>query len=518
MDFPKLKIALIGRPGSGKKTLNKIFFERQNPLDILDIVFEKNRKEPQIAEKIYLDISMYDLTGSSFVEWNKETSCSWSDFGVIFVILDANDDWNDNLTLIREFDSFIRSNHINASIGILFHKIDRLTVQKLEELKSQVDSIKKDFRINIDLYLTSNQPEFINDTIYAIQSTIVSVYKNSDKSDYNDLFIQIQLLRYFKQHEKADYNKLKSLLRMEPLEIVGYINVMVRDKFLIKDKKNNTIRITEKGKRIVTKISEIYRSYLREALLAEINYVKGFILANLKGSVLFSYEISNGFFDSIVPASFPEISRGDLPENKSKIFPRSPAKPNLPFFNTSAKEVENDKQAEPEKTSSEIEKSYEKISHFFANIVKFGEKMDFKGLNSFYLSGKNVRLIARVYRSIIGIFVVDRVDMDKGLWMKFYQFLRRFYENNEDKISKHIDEGSIIDDKDLTKQLEQEVQFFDMIVKSHYQGRSQISFNKILHFYKDLLKNENLVVPSKELKNILYQYLLCENPDSLDEI
>ncbi|MHA1776318.1 MAG: hypothetical protein DRO88_06560 [Promethearchaeia archaeon] len=474
MESPKVRIAFIGRAGSGKNTIRKIFFDKVNPLNVLKQAFEQKKKavkQKKVKQKndVETELLVCNLPGPNLSQWFDEDSCLLDNIDVVFLILEATDEWYENLDVIRQFDENVRKHHINASIGILLHKIDLLTVQKLNDLKRNLQEVRKESRINIDFFTTSNQPQFINETIFAILRTLVSVYKNNENFDFYDLFIETELMRHFKKPKKPDYDELKHRLRIQPIEIVGFFNILIRDGILVKENNQKITKLSEKGLQIINFIDTTYISKLKDTLLTEKNYVKGFILANLKGIILFSYESTPNFFDSLVS-----------------------------------------------KTNSES--NQEQISKYFAKTVQFGEKMDYNGLDSFFLSGKNTRIIARVYHELIGIYIIDRVDMDKGLWIRFYDFLKRFHEANYKVIEDNILKGEFITDPEIIKQLEQKIQFFDMIIKSHYQSRSKISFNKILDLYKNLLKEEKFEVSVGDLKNILYQYLLCENPDSLDEI
>ena len=305
MESPKVRIAFIGRAGSGKNTIRKIFFDKVNPLNVLKQAFEKKKKavkQKKVKQKndVETELLVCNLPGPNLSQWFDEDSCLLDNIDVVFLILEATDEWYENLDVIRQFDENVRKHHINASIGILLHKIDLLTVQKLNDLKRNLQEVRKESRINIDFFTTSNQPQFINETIFAILRTLVSVYKNNENFDFYDLFIETELMRHFKKPKKPDYDELKHRLRIQPIEIVGFFNILIRDGILVKENNQKITKLSEKGLQIINFIDTTYISKLKDTLLTEKNYVKGFILANLKGIILFSYESTPNFFDSLV--------------------------------------------------------------------------------------------------------------------------------------------------------------------------------------------------------------------------
>ena len=143
MESPKVRIAFIGRAGSGKNTIRKIFFDKVNPLNVLKQAFEQKKKavkQKKVKQKndVETELLVCNLPGPNLSQWFDEDSCLLDNIDVVFLILEATDEWYENLDVIRQFDENVRKHHINASIGILLHKIDLISFKKLERLKDEI--------------------------------------------------------------------------------------------------------------------------------------------------------------------------------------------------------------------------------------------------------------------------------------------------------------------------------------------------------------------------------------------
>ncbi|WP_457557601.1 ADP-ribosylation factor-like protein [Candidatus Harpocratesius sp.] len=469
MESPKIKVIFLGRPGVGKTTLRKIFFDQQNPLKLLKQTFEPTLGAETQVYNFGMEIAVHDLAGQELKRWLTTDDYILEDTDVFILVLAATDEWEENMELFDSVQEIFRNKHISTTIAVFFHKIDLLTANQLTSLQKKIVELRKTAKFNTDFFTTSIQQKYLYDTFYAfIRALKASLYKIRNL-DYYDFFIKVELIRYFITHDKAEYKEIEERLHIKPLEILAFINVLYKDGLLKQNKNLKTINVTEKGLEILEQIDNAFIPNVKEVILAEKNYIKGVILAEKSGIPFYTYEYSPGFFNSLITDK------------------RSASEPGI-------------------------------ISMFFAQILQFGQTMDYKGLNSFYLSGHNLRIVSRSYQNLMGIFLIDRIEMDQGIWKYFLDFMRNLSKVYGEKLHPFIDQQKLITDSELQTQLTQDIQYLDMVLKSHHQNKTHFSKKKLLEMYINLMQEEKDSVTLSELQSILFQYLIMESPESLREI
>jgi GTPase SAR1 family protein len=161
-----LKVVLIGPSGSGKTELAKA----------LASGIDSHHDEP--ADKQELAIQLWDTIGNPQFDDHKVRY--WKDSGVIIFVFDAT--WlledtaetRDKITCLRnQFQTYLDEPDLNASIIVVFNKIDRVSDDEIESLKLQAASLgQKIFNLENIAYLCSAKErqgiEEVGNAIYAL--------------------------------------------------------------------------------------------------------------------------------------------------------------------------------------------------------------------------------------------------------------------------------------------------------------------------------------------------------------
>ena len=469
MEDINVKVVLLGRAGVGKTTLKKIFFERANPLLLL-----KNAIEPTIgAESNLYDMGMklavHDLAGQELNSWLTEEQYVFDSSDVIFIILESADDWDANIEIYRKVRQILQNSHATSSISLIFHKIDLLTHLQFETLKQNIAELRKTIGINVEIYLTSIHEKYILDTFQAFVHSLKIGLCRRDNCIFQEYSIKLELLKYFSHHKQADYTYLEKKLHINAIDIIGYLKKMYEEGILILDPVEKDISLGPKGMKMLATLEHALNPKIKDILLSERDYIKGVILSDKQGIPFYTYEHSPDFFQSLIADQ------------------RSSAEPGI-------------------------------ISMFFAQIVEFGKTMDYNGLTSFQFGGYNLKITSFVYNGFMIIFFIDRIDLDRGILISLEEFLHTLVDNNRETIQSALAKTESPEVSKLKEIISNDIQCLDVVLKSHHQNKTQFTKQQLLEMYMNLAHGKAEDVSVKKLQAVLFQYLIMESPESLQEI
>ena len=469
MEESPTKLVLLGRGGVGKTTLRKIFFDRESPLVLIKDTLKPTLGADVNSYNLGLNIVVHDLAGQELNHWLTEGSSALDLSDIILIVLECTDDWDENIQIISQVQHVQLKIVPSATIIVFFHKIDLLTKLQLNKLKEKIEEFKKDPDLDLNVFLTSIQEKYIVDTFWSfIQSLKIGLCRKNNSS-YRDYILKLELLKYFTQYHKADLDILEKKLNIKREYIQWYLHQQYSDGTLDFESNSEVVTIGKKGNSILNTLKYALKPKSKEILLSERDYIKGLILASKSGIPFYTYEAKPGFFNSLV------------------IDERTSTEPGI-------------------------------ISMFFAQIAEFGKTMDYNGLTSFQFGGHNLKIAAILKKDVLAIIFIDRIQIDQGIMKILNKYLNLVMKNYGDSIYNYFNTNNPEDIARLSRGLKDDIESLDVILKSHHQNKLEISKEKLLEMYLNLTNEKMDKVSSRDMKAILFQYLINESPDTLKEI
>ncbi|QEE17161.2 hypothetical protein DSAG12_02993 [Promethearchaeum syntrophicum] len=469
MEETTTKLVLLGRGGVGKTTLRKIFFDRESPLVLI-----KDNLTPTLGAEVNsynlgLNIAVHDLAGQELNHWLTDGSGALDLSDIILVVLECSDDWDENLQIIKQVQQIQSKNVPSAVIIAFFHKIDLLTSLQLDTLKARINEFRENNDLNVKIFLTSIQEKHILETFWAFIQSLKLGMCRKNNTNFRDYILKLELLRYFTKNSKADLNVLEKDLKIKREYIQWYLHQLFGDGTLDLEPNSEVVTIGKKGIATLNTLKYALNPKTKEILLSERDYIKGVILSDKTGIPFYTYEEVPGFFNTLV------------------VDERTSSEPGI-------------------------------ISMFFAQIVEFGKTMDYNGLTNFQFGGHNLKIASLLSKGVLAIFFVDRIQIDQGSMKILEEFLKSVFTNYGDSIYNYFVSNNPLDIARLSRNLKDDIESLDVILKSHHQNKSEFTKEKLLEMYLNLTEEKMDKISSRDMKSLLFQYLIMESPDTLKEI
>jgi GTPase SAR1 family protein len=469
MDDEIAKVVLLGRGGVGKTTLRKIFFDRESPLVLIRQTLSPTLGAEVNAYDLGLKIAVHDLAGQELNHWLTDGSSALDLSDAIFLILDCSDDWDDNMKIISQVQQVQLKKVPSAFIIVFFHKIDLLTKLQRANLKKKIPEAENYYGENIRIYLTSIQENYILETFWVFIQAFKKSMCRKHQVDFRDFIVKMELLRYFTQYSDANLDVLEKKLEIKREALQWYLHQLYANGTLHIDPNSEMVFVGEKGVKTLNTLQNALKPITQEIIYSERNYIRGVILSNKAGIPFYTYECEAGFFNHLVTDQ------------------RTNTEPGM-------------------------------ISMFFAQIAEFGKSMDYNGLTSFQFGGYNLKIASFIKKDVLAIFFIDRIQIDRGIMKILKEFLKTIFASYGDSIYNYFRSNNIADIARLHRNLSSEIGDLDVIIKSVHQNKASISKEKLLEMYLNLSEESKDKISSRDMKAILFQYLIMESPDSLKEL
>ncbi len=266
----KKKIILIGPPATGKTTITKVFFQKANPIKLLDTSLEPTRG---VNSNIFLlfnsQLGIFDLAGQENKNWFLKDRDVFDQSHVITCVFDINNSSEKIISFLVKIIKIKKelNSLLNCKIIIFLHKIDTVKSSYLSEkikiIKNYLKSNYTNNGISIKIFGTSITREYFYNTFQIFLDIINSIYQEDfipiSKTEFEDLKQEIIIIikcelyvKYKVEHLSykfnLDINKLNyHLERLEKLGMIEYLSF------------KNFIRLTQRCE------------YLKTGLKKEIN-------------------------------------------------------------------------------------------------------------------------------------------------------------------------------------------------------------------------------------------------------
>lgn len=469
MEETATKLVLLGRAGVGKTTLRKIFFDRESPLVLIKESIKPTLGVDVNSYNLGMNIAVHDLAGQELNHWLTEGSSVLDLSDIILIVLECLDDWDENIQIIKQVQQVQLKIVPSATIVVFFHKIDLLTKLQLNKLKEKISAFEKDPDMEINIFLTSIQEKYILDTFWSfVQSFKIGLCRKND-TRYRDYIVKLELLKYFTKNNTVNLDNLEKKLKIKREYIQWYLHQLFVDGTLDLEPNSEIVTIGKKGNSTLNTLKYALKPKSKEILLSERDYIKGLILSSKSGIPFYTYEAKTDFFNTLV------------------IDERTSTEPGI-------------------------------ISMFFAQIAEFGKTMDFNGLTSFQFGGHNLKIAAILKKDVLAIIFIDRIQIDQGIMKILDEYLNLVMKNYGDSIYNYFNTNNPEDITRLSRGLKDDIESLDVILKSHHQNKLEFTKEKLLEMYLNLTNEKMDKISSRDMKAILFQYLIMESPETLKEI
>ncbi len=237
------KVILVGPAGAGKTTINKVYFEMCNPLNLLEFPLEPSRGTNYSVHSLFKsNLGIFDLAGQENDNWFSKGKDIFIESNVIISVFDIR---NSLKSIIKFLIDLIRLkqelNLFQCQIVTFLHKIDLV---KTFYVYHKIKTIKEFFKVHyhdgkdIKIYKTSVAKDYFFQTYFVILEILNLIYEKSlipiSKTEFQNLKTELSIILKCDHSTKYSINNLsykfklnskKSKFHLKRLESVGLIKI-----------------------------------------------------------------------------------------------------------------------------------------------------------------------------------------------------------------------------------------------------------------------------------------------------
>ncbi|MHA1728491.1 MAG: hypothetical protein ACTSWY_07135 [Promethearchaeota archaeon] len=463
-----VKIVFLGPSGVGKTSLKKIFFEHSNPIDLIQKSLEPTFGVETTFYDLKTTIAVHDLAGQQLNEWLGPSNNVFKESDLIICVLNSKSSWQKNEKLWKEINDIRKQLCPESKLFIFYHKIDLLNEEERNSLESKIKSTFNG-QETIHAYSTSITKNFFIKTFRIFISLMKSVSDIRNTVELKKVITRTELLNELIENDQIDIISLllkfnETWEEIKPffieLEKLGYIEITIE---------KNLIVLSEKGKNFIKELKESIGHSIERTILPEFDYIRGFILSDTDGRVIFSFESIPGFLDQMISQE----------EKSSKVL---------------------------------------LFSSLFSVISKFGQSLNEEGFSTMKLSGKNIELITIRYKKILAIFLLNLLKADDNVMFILNKMLGELLSETEIEIKIFLLTGDISEFRkknnkiiSIIKQKNEELHTIKVINKEY-------SEEKLSQLYQQINQSNIQESVKKSIKTLIFNYLLTNDSSLIQEI
>jgi GTPase SAR1 family protein len=463
-----VKIVVVGPSGVGKTTLRKVFFDQDNPLQLLTETLEPTYGVETSLYNLGGKIAVHDLAGQQIEEFLTTSASVFDGADLILAVLDSNDSWENNDALWQKIDEVRKDQCPDAYLSIFFHKVDLLTPEQRQSLDQTVQVLFAG-KSNVAAYLTSIDKQFFFRTYQAFIASIRrSLFRVGDAVS-RDFFVKLDIISQFAEKNTTTLEELISKLGADSDIVKKNLQEMEAKGYIILKDALRQVELSEIGQYVVQTTQNNLYLQIQEALSTDVDFIKGMILSDKIGRLLLLFETESNYIQNL---------------------PGNPASPLDPSF----------------------------VAMFVSAIGNFGQTLNPLGFASIQLAGKNLQIIATSYGDITGIFFIANVVLDQTLGNIFRQFMGETYANFRVEIEDFLKAGNPESFNLKRDSLVQNLQQLNTVIQNVARFNQRITKDKLLSLYQKI-QGEGLNESDMDnVKTLLFHYLITADPSLVEEL
>jgi len=240
----------VGPPGVGKTTIKEIYFEKGDPLTLLENPLFPSRGVNSSKYSLFnSNLGIFDLAGQENNIWfSKSGKEVFNENSIIVCIFDIMNSTESIIRFLVNIYQIIKELNLHSCKIIAFlHKIDLVSpsyvYQKIKAIKKFI-TIQHPRGGDFEIFKTSIGKEFFYDTYYIILDILNSVFHHDlipiSKQEFQDLKKELSIIlmsdhisEYKSDYlvDKFDLDLDKAHLHLQRLEHLGFVNNFDKFKF-----------------------------------------------------------------------------------------------------------------------------------------------------------------------------------------------------------------------------------------------------------------------------------------------
>ncbi|MHA1293614.1 MAG: ADP-ribosylation factor-like protein [Promethearchaeota archaeon] len=494
------KIIFVGPPGAGKTTLRKIFFEGESASLLLEYALEPTYGQETILMKLSEDVGIFDLAGQENYRWfETEEKSIFYGSKIILVVIDARTSIDDILEFVKKIIKIRNDLNLSSAIFLLIHKIDLISLRKLNEMKSIInetlateDSIKILYTSIKEQYFTQTFSFFID-----ILKTCLQDIKPSEKLDLNLLEDVVKILYQINKDVVITKTDLISKLNI-PENVIDSILANLREKGHIENstvQDESVITLSEKGKKHYSEflkkfsfeqfvdIEKKITSSKELVLDLETPPFIGCFIADKDGRTLLTLEIAEGALDRFLKGAPETLEEDDIMD-------------------------------------------IELIPMFISALEKFSKEINIEDLSGFNLKGSNLKMHIFGFEKYTVTFFMNPDVNIKPFVKEIINFFNNLFEKHHDAFNFSVSTGSLDEISYLQKECDAWLHNLNEKYKNMTITMDIFDMKQAKNLYLKLDKihdliNKELLIDQEKIKKLkinLMKSVLNENLEDFKRI
>lgn len=466
-----MKTLLVGPGGAGKTTLRKIFFEQEDPLQLISQTLEPTLGVDTNQYELGTTLAIHDLAGQQLEEWLHNANDIFFGTDLIFCILDCQEPWEANEFLIRRVSDVRDEICPKAFLAVFLHKIDLLDPEELSNLRTRVTKTLPPTELS-RAYFTSIRQDRILETFHNFVEALKLGVKHMVGDLGEDLLVKIELLNQFIEQNTLNLTDLLNTLQANTASSLESLQKLQKEGYVLVKESLNLVEIGKRGEQVLAGLKDRLYHHVQQALDQDPRqeYLHGVILSDINGRAFYVHETRPDYFKTL------------LTERAGN------SDPGL-------------------------------ISMFFTAIKDFGHSLDVEGLDLIHLQGHATNVDSHLIEKIFGIFFLDdRLRVNEGISRTLRQFLGNIYEAFQPQIDHFLERG------DLGAIMESEDDFVTQFAHLNHVLQNvakydfQLPAEQVIQLHHHLTEEQLDQVDPDQLRRLLLHYVVTGNPALIDQI